>query len=183
MAKTALAILFDYKRLTNNYLSFFLLTSDEFLNLRRGLQACLETGHFEVSIIDQRGGLPNIYEASDLLICLNYLSRHPNNRKLLMETDFLVLLQKLLHCEPSDLQSSIMKLLASLCSYHQHAVLVCNEHSEVLSKLEELSFAGANDTIKIEAASTAETIIVSASNITAGTSLLSCLMISSMPFF
>ena len=66
---------------------------------------------------------------------------------------FLTLFQAVLQKEA--LQPSGLKLLSSICSNHEHALIICTSHSELLSKLEELAFSE-NDLVSSVATTTAK---------------------------
>ena len=70
LAKTILAILFDYEKLSENYIPFLKLNNIEFSNIKRGLKKSLESPNLNVVMHDNHGGPANCYDASDLLLYL-----------------------------------------------------------------------------------------------------------------
>ena len=165
LAKTILAILFDYEKLSENFLPFLKLNNIEFSNIKRGLTKSLESPYLDVVIHDNRGGPANCYDASDLLVYLYFFSKHQANFSLFTDPEFLTLFQAVLQKEA--LQLSGLKLLSSICSNHEHALIVCTSHSELLSKLEELAFSG-NDLVSSVATTTAEKVLINANEISPG---------------
>ena len=59
LAKTILAILFDYEKLSENFLPFLKLNKIKFSNIKRRLTKSLESPYLDVVIHDNRGGPAN----------------------------------------------------------------------------------------------------------------------------
>ena len=79
LAKTILAILFDYEKLSENFLPFLKLNKIKFSNIKRRLTKSLESPYLDVVIHDNRGGPANCYDASDLLVYLYFFVKYKAN--------------------------------------------------------------------------------------------------------
>ena len=111
-----------------------------------------------------------------MLLYLYLFSKHQANFGLFKDPAFLMLFQAILQKEA--LLPNGLKLLSSICSNYEHALIICTSHSELLSKLEELSFSG-NDLVSSVAATTAEKILINANDTSPGMFVLHYLHIVS----
>ena len=148
----------------------------EFSNIQRGLTKSLESSYLNVIIHDSREDPANSYDAPDLLLYLYLFSKHQANFGLFKDPEFLMLFQAILQKEA--LLPNGLKLLSSICSNYEHALIIYTSHSELLSKLEELSFSG-NDLVSSVAATTAEKSLINANDTSPGMFVLHYLHIVS----
>lgn len=148
------------------YLPYFSLDR-HFSTVKGALNACLESGLSEVSVIDPNTSFPYKYGLSSLLTILHRLSSHPVNNEQFMDKEIFFMLQEFLSHGNTQVKMRAIKFLMGLCSSHKAAALVCSNYAHFMSKLEELSFSD-DEKLQVRAASAAESILVAANDPKAG---------------
>ena len=98
----------------------------EFFEHTERANKSLESPYLNVIIHDSREDQANGYDAPDLLLYLYLFSKHQANFGLFKDPKFLMLFQAILQKEA--LLPNGLKLLSSICSNYEHALIICTSH-------------------------------------------------------